>query len=449
MKNLKEITKSQRIILDTDICQRLGALFTTPELKKLLSEKGYNNGAFLKDIKSLIYKSGFGMGISALISTASLSILRRIIKMNENISETLYCSHCGAIIGEEEIYDIIDGEIVCNDCVERHATTCDHCGVTLWTEESYGDDYTTLCHNCYHTHYTRCNCCDALVHEDDAYHLDGYDYCSECYHDEVDKNRSIHDYGYKPEPIFYGDSKRYFGVELEIDGAGKDSENADELLLIANRNDEHIYIKGDGSLDDGMELVTYPMSLEYHKNYCWDDIMKKAIYLGYCSHQTNTCGLHIHVNRSCLGNSRDEQDEVIARILYFIEHHWNELLKFSRRTEYSMNRWAARYGFEKTGREILDKAKKGNNGRYAAVNLMNYSTIEFRLFRGTLKYNTLIAALELVNAICDIAIYYTDEGIANMSWSEFVDTVKEPELIQYLKERRLYINDIIEMQEDM
>ena len=128
---------------------------------------------------------------------------------------------------------------------------------------------------------------------------------------------------------------------------------------------------------------------------------------------------------------------MIARILYFVEHHWNELLRFSRRTEYSMNRWAARYGFEKTGREILDKAKEGNLGRYAAVNLMNYMTIEFRLFRGTLKYNTFIAALEMVDAICDLAISLTDEGIANMSWSEFVSTITEPELIQYLKERRV------------
>ncbi|WP_303837109.1 amidoligase family protein [Ruminococcus flavefaciens] len=303
--------------------------------------------------------------------------------------------------------------------------------------------------SCYHNHYTRCSCCDTLVHEDDAYHLDGYDYCSDCYHDEVDKCRSIHDYGYKPEPVFFGESKRYFGVELEIDGAGKDSENADEILAVANKYVEHIYIKGDGSLDDGMEIVTYPMSLDYHKEYRWEEIMKKAIYLGYRSHQTSTCGLHIHVNRDCLGDSREEQDEVIARILYFIEYHWNEMLKFSRRNEYSMNRWAARYGFEKTGHEILDKAKKGNNGRYAAVNLMNYTTIEFRLFRGTLKYNTLIAALELVNAICDLAISMTDEGIANMSWSEFVGTVTEPELIQYLKERRLYINENIESQEDM
>jgi len=290
-----------------------------------------------------------------------------------------------------------------------------------------------------------------LLHEDDAYHLDGYDYCSECYHDEVDRNRSIHDYAYKPEPIFYGDSNRFFGVELEIDGAGKDSDNADELLRMANSggNSEHIYIKGDGSLDDGMELVTHPMSLEYHKNYGWEELMKKAISLGYRSHQTSTCGLHIHVNRNCFSENRDTQDEVISRILYFVEHHWNEMLKFSRRSEYSMNRWAARYGFEKTGREILDKAKKGGNGRYAAVNLMNYSTIEFRLFRGTLKYNTLIAAIELVNEICNLAIHLTDEGIEKMSWSEFVDAIEAPELIQYLKERRLYINEETNTEEDI
>lgn len=28
-----------------------------------------------------------------------------------------------------------------------------------------------------------------------------------------------------------------------------------------------------------------------------------------------------------------------------------------------------------------------------------------------------------------------------MSWSEFVETLTEPELITYLKERRLYINE--------
>lgn len=365
--------------------------------------------------------------------------------MEEN---KLYCAHCGALIDTDD-YEEVNGQPVCTECYETHTVTCDRCGEVIWTDDSYGDEYTTLCRHCYENHYTRCSCCDTLLHEDDAYHIDGYDYCSECYHDEVDKSRSIHDYGYKPEPIFYGDSKRYFGVELEIDQAGKDSDNADELLSIGNRDEEHIYIKGDGSLDDGMEIVSHPMSLDYHKQFQWGEIMKKAIYLGYRSHQTSTCGLHVHVNRNCLGESREEQDEVISRILYFVEHHWNELLKFSRRSEYAMNRWASRYGYENSARAILDKAKKGNNGRYAAVNLMNYSTIEFRMFRGTLKLNTFMATLELVNSIINTALNYSEEGLHKLSWSEFVSSIKEPELIAYLKKRRLYINEIEDTEEDM
>ena len=106
-----------------------------------------------------------------------------------------------------------------------------------------------------------------------------------------------------------------------------------------------------------------------------------------------------------------------------------------------MSRWSARFGFEKTGKQILEKAKSGCNGRYVAVNLNNYHTIEFRLFRGTLKYNTFIATLQMVNHICDAAISLSEEGIDTMSWSEFVSSIREPELIQYLKERRLYVNE--------
>ncbi len=364
------------------------------------------------------------------------------------MEEKIYCSHCGAVIDTDD-YEEVNGQIVCSDCVENHTTVCDCCGERIWSDDAEGDEYTYLCSYCYQNHYTRCSNCDSLIHNDDAYRLDGEDYCHECYDEERDKCQHIHDYGYKPEPIFYGDSNRYFGVELEIDGAGKDDEYAEEMLDIANNDGEYIYIKSDGSLDDGMELVSHPMTLDYHKDYCWSDIMRKAVSLGYRSHQTSTCGLHIHINRTAFSDNREEQDEVISRILYFVEHHWNEMLKFSRRSEYTMNRWAARYGYEHTPKAIMDKAKKGNNGRYAAVNLCNYHTVEFRMFRGTLKYNTFIAAIELVNRICDVAMYNTDDSIAKISWSDFVADITEPELIQYLKERQLYINEKITTEEEM
>lgn len=163
---------------------------------------------------------------------------------------------------------------------------------------------------------------------------------------------------------------------------------------------------------------------------------------------TSTCGLHIHVNRDAFGEDRDEQEKVIERILFFVELHWNELFIFSRRSQHTMQRWAARYGIEKTGKAILAKAKKGNTGRYAAINLCPYQTVEFRLFRGTLKLNTLYATLQLVNKICDVAISMSEDEISQQSWRDFVLTITESELIQYLKERQLYVNDEVEMEDE-
>lgn len=366
--------------------------------------------------------------------------------MNSNEGKN-YCSHCGELIDTDD-YELINGRIVCSDCVEMHTVVCDHCSERIFISASIQDDDISLCQSCYDEYYHTCENCGRIIHSNSTNWRGDYPYCDSCYDDFSDE---IEEYSYKPEPIFYGNGKRFFGVELEIDNGGKDDDNARILKQIANSRGEHLYVKADGSLsEEGLELVSHPMDLEYHKNNMeWEEIMKKAISMGYRSHQTSTCGLHIHVNRDCLGEDRNTQDEVISRILFFVETHWAELLKFSRRSEYSMNRWAARYGYEKTGKEILDKAKKGCQGRYAAVNLCNYATVEFRLFRGTLKYNTLIAAIELVNEICALAMHLTEDDIAKMSWSEFVGTLTEPELIHYLKERRLYINEVENTEEDM
>ena len=90
-------------------------------------------------------------------------------------------------------------------------------------------------------------------------------------------------------------------------------------------------------------------------------------------------------------------------------------------------------------------------GRYVAVNLENYSTIEFRLFRGTLCYKTFIATLQLIYEICRFAIQTNDKSMEGLSWSEFVLKIPpdKTELIEYLKTKRLYVNEITEESEDM
>ena len=76
----------------------------------------------------------------------------------------------------------------------------------------------------------------------------------------------------------------------------------------------------------------------------WPEVIRCALDMGYLSHQAGTCGLHVHVNRSSLGDTPEQREDTIARILFFVENHWNELLRFSRRTGKQMEKWAARYG---------------------------------------------------------------------------------------------------------
>ena len=65
------------------------------------------------------------------------------------------------------------------------------------------------------------------------------------------------------------------------------------------------------------------------------------------------------------------------------------------------------------------------------------------MFRGTLKLSTLLATLQMVDHICDVALYLSDDELRDLSWSSFVSGIKESELIQYLKERDLYVNEPI------
>ncbi len=362
----------------------------------------------------------------------------------ENEQQPVICSECGAALTEQTA-SVIDGEIYCPDCMERLTTTCDCCGRRILRCDAESDGCIMLCRHCYEYSYTRCEGCGCIISNDEANYTDGddYPYCDECY--RKIEEEPIKSYGYKPEPIFYGSGNLFYGVELEIDKGGERGDYAEEILNTANAHNLHLYAKHDGSIDDGFELVSHPMTLEYHTNTMnWSNVMDMALSLDYRSHQTQTCGLHIHVNRKAFGNDYDTQEDSISRIVHFVEMHWNELLKFSRRTEANMNRWASRYGISTTAKDTYKNAKAKHCGRYVAINLENYSTIEFRIFRGTLRYKTFLATLQLVDEICNLAIKLSDRELEGMSWSDFViriDSKNKPELIEYLKARRLYVNE--------
>ena len=325
--------------------------------------------------------------------------------MNENTYRNNHyvCSECGARLEECEAHEF-NGEIYCESCLEELTVLCDCCSRRIFRDNAEGDSNYTLCSNCYENRYSTCDDCGCLVHNDDlCYDEDSdYAYCQNCYQ----KLKGIHSYSYKPNPIFYGsESNLYMGVELEIDKGGEINENAEKLTDIGNRSEEHIYCKHDGSLCEGCEIVSQPMTLEYHRDKMnWKEIFTEALGMNYYSHNTSTCGLHVHCNRDFFGEDHSTQDISIGRVVYLVERYWNELIRFSRRRADALERWAARYAtISNTAQETYKKAKDKHLGRYVAVNLCNYDTIEFRLFRGTLRYETFIATLQLVAEICKAA----------------------------------------------
>ncbi len=362
------------------------------------------------------------------------------------MNEIQFCHECERMLDGDEGH-VFDGVTLCEECFRTKTARCDCCGDRIWREDSEGNESIVLCQRCWDDRYTTCEDCGALIPNDEAWYEDGGDfpYCRECFNRK--RNRPIKHYNYKPEPIFYGaDSDLYLGVELEIDRGGEDKENAQQILDVANRDSERIYCKHDGSLSEGFEIVSHPMTVAYHKEKMnWKEVFDEAMSMDYLSHCTETCGLHIHVNRDAFGEYIVDQEACISRIVFFFEKHWDDLVRFSRRKLSNLNRWASRYAtISPTAKETYKKAKDSHAGRYVAVNLSNEETIEFRLFRGTLRYETFIATLQLVAFICELARNLSDRDFEEMSWRDFVlkvDSEKMPELMSYLKIRQLYVNE--------
>ena len=88
------------------------------------------------------------------------------------MEEKIICTHCDQPV--DCGYELVNGQIVCSDCVSHYCCVCDRCGSTIWDTDAFGDEYTNLCRSCYENFYVRCERCECLIHSDDAYEYDGY-----------------------------------------------------------------------------------------------------------------------------------------------------------------------------------------------------------------------------------------------------------------------------------
>jgi hypothetical protein len=179
----------------------------------------------------------------------------------------------------------------------------------------------------------------------------------------------------------------------------------------------------------------------------WDAIMKHLIDNGFRSHDTSTCGLHVHVSRGFFGDTNDEQDLHIAKLIMLIDKFWDKVVIFSRRKSDTLNRWASKNNIEVADNDmtevIIDKIKKQkNSGRYKAINLTNLYTIEFRIFRGTLKHETFLAALQFVETLCHYAKQISLPEIWRVNFTDIFQNTEYTELRNYLESKGLIASSV-------
>jgi hypothetical protein len=185
------------------------------------------------------------------------------------------------------------------------------------------------------------------------------------------------------------------GIELEIDRKDEDKESQRNLIsALTSIASNHIFFEHDGSLNYGFEIITQPHTLDEFNKIEWDKILAACRQYGYLSHDSGTCGLHIHFSRNLLGSTEKKQNNAISKILYFYDKFWSDILLASRRTHSQAERWAYKLSVE--NKKAVQKTVKAKSGsRYCAVNNTNCETVEFRLGRGTLKTETFFAWIDL------------------------------------------------------
>lgn len=371
------------------------------------------------------------------------------------------CADCGNIYEENNNYENPDGHIICEDCYCENYFICDDCGDIIRQEYLYGvDGDRRVCEYCMERNYVECTHCNQLYHLDsirdvegdplceecisegrvEVYCCDSCDemfyadnimwndnrngYCRDCYNDAPDASCRVLDYhgfdNWQPR----GTDELKYGFELEIEDNGSalyKDEIVKEIFKIMNGD---IVCEHDGSLNNGFEIISHPMDMKYIKasENRIADMLNYLKRMKYVSHNPGTCGLHIHASRAGLGNTKEEQNRVITNLLMLFENFMEELILFSRRKEPQITRWSqflSKYlgcSSDIIGMKFIDKNKE-NTGRYMAINLCKYNTIEFRLFRGTLNFETFISTIKLVD---NFIKYAKKKSINGVTWNDLI-----------------------------
>lgn len=223
----------------------------------------------------------------------------------------------------------------------------------------------------------------------------------------------IQSYSYRPSPVFHGEGPLFLGMELEM-------ETRDRLRAadVATQGfGDLVYLKEDGSIMDGFEMVTHPMDHAYAMNEVDWSTLDRLRLAGAHIHSDNN-GLHVHVSRA--GFASDCHVYRWVRMIYRNAPHVSTV---ARRTS---DQWAP---FARDARQLhMVTAKKTQTslarnysyqaGRYQAINTQNDPTLEVRVFAASLDPMVVKGTLSFVASTVEYTRgLSTQDILRNDGWS--------------------------------
>ena len=240
----------------------------------------------------------------------------------------------------------------------------------------------TICDECRDNWFWRCPGCDEWNPDgggcaNDCCDPDDCD-CDDC-RDDDSRGGLVHDYEYKPWPVFHGTGPLFLGPEIEIETPHSGDWECAEMA------DSHLgslgYLKNDSSINSGFEIVTHPMSYQWAMdNFPWQ--MLTELRRRGC-HASEATGIHVHVSRAGFAGASHTY-----RWMKFIYRNERQVTTLARR---SSPEYAAFTDDDR--RAVKDYAKGAVGQRCRAINTGNDDTFELRIFASSLDPDEVKAAL--------------------------------------------------------
>lgn len=316
--------------------------------------------------------------------------------------EGLSCDGCFSAI-EDKKYKLVSGQHICNKCSVK-IFSCSIC-----SELTNGRRFAT-------------------INTKTKAHL-----CNDCATRKGSAN--INNHSHRPHPLYFANDyvgkNTYFGWELEVESGNTDISDISNTF-----RDRRLYFKLDSSINEGVEIVSHPMTFSYmktHKEF-FVQLLKGLEKTKCKSADTQTCGMHIHVSKDGVSQMQ------LWKMLDFFRKNKKFVYTMSGRTSVKqLNRYASLGKISKGAQPKMARKFWDGADKYTAINILPNKTIEFRIFKGTLNPKKFFKNIEFVDSLLEWTRVESLRGITASNYCQYIKDNKRkyPNVLQYMEDNEM------------